>query len=81
LIVDILFILYILLLAVATWWLWPRDLAPIGPCKWCGELIYEPYCEHYEYCNSYNEYVSLCIVRARAMYRERARREGIDVRY
>lgn len=77
-ILDLLFALYIALLVLAAWLLWPRDPAPVAWCPWCESVIYEPYCAHYESCNPFNEHVSRTVVRAREAYRQRLKREGID---
>ena len=70
-ILDILFALYIALLAGVTWCLWPQRPAPVGYCQWCERVIYQPFADHYDRCNEWNEHVSRTVVRAREAYRRR----------
>jgi hypothetical protein len=69
--IDLFFIAFIAGLLLALWSLWLRMPAPVGYCRWCERVIYEPYCVHYESCEPYNEALSREIVRSRAVYRER----------
>jgi hypothetical protein len=76
--IDYLLIPFIVMLAFALGCLWPRDRAPVGWCSWCERVIFEPFAQHYDRCNPFNEHVSLTIVRARAAYRERLIRTKCD---
>jgi hypothetical protein len=77
-ILDFLFALYIALLAVAVWLMWPRERGPVGWCAWCRRPIYEPFADHYDLCVPFQDHVSRTVVRAREAYRQRLKRKGID---
>jgi len=80
---EYLLIPIVALLAFTLGCLWPRERGPVGWCAWCERVIFEPYAQHYDKCNPFNEHVSMCIVRARAAYRNRLKEtpgqfDGID---